>query len=97
MGAYGHIVTGLPETVAAVVPAPSAIQTAAEVFAKMHTGVLLQGTGGRMADDQTVTSTFELGNSSGRRQRVTIRLYEGDFRDIAACTFWIPPSRRRAP
>ncbi len=36
---------------------------------------------------------FQLGNSSGVRKRVTVLLHDGDFSDLAACTFWLPPGQ----
>jgi len=53
--------------------------------------VVLQGTGQAMTNDQRMTATFQLGNSSGVKQRVTILLHDGDFLDLTACTYWIPP------
>jgi Zn-dependent metalloprotease len=71
-------------------------QLAAGVFeffklAGSPAGVVLQGTGQAMTNDQRMTASFQLGNSSGLRQRVTILLHDGDFLDLTACTFWIPP------
>ena len=57
----------------------------------LPSGVLLQNTSQAMANDQRMTATFQLGNSSGLRQRVTVLLHEGDFSDITACTFFLPP------
>jgi len=54
-------------------------------------GVVLQSTGQAMSNDQRMMAAFGLGNSSEVRQRVTILLHEGDFSDLAACTFWVRP------
>jgi Zn-dependent metalloprotease len=55
-------------------------------------GVLLQSTGQAMDLDQRIQATFQLGNSSGVRQRVTVILHEApSFSDLSACTFWLPP------
>ena len=55
-------------------------------------GVNLQSTGQPMAIDQRMIATFQIGNSSGVRQRLTVLLHEApDFSDLTACTFWIPP------
>lgn len=58
-------------------------------------GVLLQAVGPVPAG-QTLLSTFQLGNSSAQRRRVTILLNDQDFSDLVACTFWLaanqPPS-----
>lgn len=55
-------------------------------------GVILQRTGAAMAQAQPVALALQLGNSSTVRQRVTLLLHDGDFSDITACTFWLPPS-----
>lgn len=54
-------------------------------------GVVLQGTGQAMTNDQKMTATFQLGNSSGLRHRAVILLHDGDFSDLSACAFWVPP------
>ncbi len=55
-------------------------------------GVVLQGTGQAMVSGQILTASFDLGNSSTVRKRVTVLLHDGDFSDLVACTFWLPPS-----
>jgi Tol biopolymer transport system component len=55
-------------------------------------GVILQQTGQAMIAGQILRATFDLGNSSTVRKRVTVILHDADFTDIAACTFWLPPS-----
>ncbi len=42
-----------------------------------------------MTSGQIVTATFDLGNSSAVRKRVTAILHDADFSDLAACTFWM--------
>ena len=56
-------------------------------------GVVLQATGQAAAANDILTSTFELGNSSTVRKRVTVILHDGDFSDLSACTFWLEPSQ----
>ncbi len=56
-------------------------------------GVVLQATGQGMSADQIMTSTFQLGNSSGVRKRVTVLLHDNSFGDLAACTFWLAPGQ----
>jgi hypothetical protein len=56
-------------------------------------GVVLQTTGQPMAAGQRLSATFQLGNSSGLRQRVTVLLHTQDFSDLHACTFWMPPGQ----
>jgi len=53
-------------------------------------GVILQATGAAMAVNQVMTATFQLGNSSTVRKRVTVLVHENDFSDLSACTFWLP-------
>ncbi len=54
-------------------------------------GVILQATNAGVANDQFLKVSFQLGNSSSVRQRVTVLLHDGNFADLAACTFWLPP------
>ena len=56
-------------------------------------GVILQNTGAAMTVNQILTTSLQLGNSSAVRKRVTILVHEGDFSDLAACTFWLPPGQ----
>jgi hypothetical protein len=56
-------------------------------------GVLLQPTGQTAAPNQILTATFQLGNSSAVRKRVTVILHDSNFSDLSACTFWIPPGQ----
>ena len=53
-------------------------------------GVVAQGTDESISANQIVTATFQLGNASSIRQRVTVLLGAGDFSDLHACTFWLP-------
>jgi hypothetical protein len=54
-------------------------------------GVILQQIAQPIAQDQRILATFQLGNSSGVRQRVTVIINEPGFSDMSACTFWLPP------
>ena len=54
-------------------------------------GVVLQNTGQPMTAGVVMTASFQLGNSSTVRKRVTLLLHESDFSDLGACTFWLPP------
>ena len=56
-------------------------------------GVILQNTGAAMSVNQILTASFDLGNSSTVRKRVTVLLHDGDFSDLTACTFWLPPGQ----
>jgi Tol biopolymer transport system component len=55
-------------------------------------GVVFQQTGQAMASGQILRATFDLGNSSPVRKRVTAIIHDADFSDIAACTFLLPPN-----
>jgi len=63
---------------------PTALQTA---------GVVLQLTGQALPRHQILTATFDLGNSSPVRKRVTVILHDSDFSDLSACTFWLAPNQ----
>jgi NHL repeat len=56
-------------------------------------GVVFQTTGQPMTANQILTATFQLGNSSAVRKRVTVILHDSDFSDLSACTFWLPPGQ----
>ena len=55
-------------------------------------GVVLQPTSQTMTANQIITATFQLGNSSSVRKRVTVILHDNDFSDLSACTFWLAPN-----
>ena len=46
-----------------------------------------------MTANQLLTATFQLGNSSGVRKRVTVILHDNNFSDLSACTFWLAPGQ----
>ncbi len=56
-------------------------------------GVIFQRTATPFASGTILTATFDLGNSSSVRKRVTVLLHDADFLDLAACTFWMPPGQ----
>ena len=56
-------------------------------------GVILQSIGQTMTANQRLTATFQLGNSSGVRKRVTVILHDSNFNDLSACTFWLAPDQ----
>jgi hypothetical protein len=60
-------------------------------------GVVFQATGAAVAANEFLTATFELGNSSAARKRVTVLILPNDFSDLAACTFWLPAGMPLAP
>jgi hypothetical protein len=62
-------------------------------LAGQPSGVLLQPTAQAMTEDQILTGTFQLGNSSSARKRVTVILHDQNFSDLSACTFWLAPNQ----
>ena len=60
-------------------------------------GVVLQNTAQAIPANEIVTATFELGNSSPVRKRVTVLLHDNSFSDLAACTFWLPAGQPLSP
>jgi hypothetical protein len=56
-------------------------------------GVVFQSTNQPMSSRQIMTATFQLGNSSGVRKRVTAILHDSNFSDLHACTFWLAPGQ----
>ncbi len=56
-------------------------------------GVVAQPTGQTTTAGEILTTTLQLGNSSGVRKRVTVILHDSDFTDLAACTFWLAPGQ----
>jgi hypothetical protein len=60
-------------------------------------GVVLQITGQALPRNEILTATFELGNSSAVRKRVTVILHDNNFSDLTACTFWLAPNQPLSP
>jgi hypothetical protein len=56
-------------------------------------GVLLQPTGQPIPANTLLSATFQLGNSSGVRKRVTVIVHDNNFSDLSACTFWLSPGQ----
>jgi hypothetical protein len=56
-------------------------------------GVVLQATGQAIPANTILTATFQLGNSSAVRKRVTVLLHDNLFGDLSACTFWLAPGQ----
>jgi GT2 family glycosyltransferase/subtilisin-like proprotein convertase family protein len=60
-------------------------------------GGILQSLAQSFPSGQIVTSTFDLGNSSSVRKRVTVILHDLNFTDLSACTFWLAPGQPLSP
>ena len=54
--------------------------------------VVFQETGIDVPADAPMTATFDLGNSSSVRKRISVLMLDSDFSDQAVCTFWLPPN-----
>ncbi len=48
-----------------------------------------QSVGVGMAANATLSATFDLGNSSNVRKRITVFLHDANFSDAYNCTFWL--------
>ncbi len=59
-------------------------------------GVVLQNTGVPIPANAPIEATFQLGNISSQRMRVTVLLHASDFSDLQVCTFWLPANTPRA-
>jgi hypothetical protein len=54
-------------------------------------GGLLQPLNVPLAAHSTLAASFDLGNSSAARKRITVQLYDYDQSDLFTCTFWLAP------
>ncbi len=39
-----------------------------------------------------LVATFDIGNSSSQRKRISVLVHESDFTDLHVCTFWLAPN-----
>ena len=53
--------------------------------------VLLQETGAAFAAAAPLSASFELGNSSSVRKRLSVVIHDKNFGDLSVCTFWLAP------
>jgi hypothetical protein len=61
------------------------------------TAVVLQNTGQSVAAGQPLVATWQMGNSSRERKRVSVLIHERSFADFSLCTFWLPPKAPLRP
>ena len=54
-------------------------------------GVVMQAMGVGLPSGAPLSATFDLGNSSTVRKRITVLLHDNNFSDLQMCTFWIAP------
>ena len=52
--------------------------------------VLFQNTGAAYPAGTALAASFDIGNSTSVRKRISVLIIEGDFSDISVCTFWLP-------
>ncbi len=57
--------------------------------------VVFQSTNQTMVNDQILTATLELGNSSPNRHRMKVLIHDLDFSDSISCVFWLAPNQVR--
>jgi Tol biopolymer transport system component len=54
--------------------------------------VVLQATGAALPANAPLTASFELGNTSPVRKRITAIIHDSDWSDQMVCSFWVPPN-----
>jgi Tol biopolymer transport system component len=54
--------------------------------------VVLQATGASLPANASLTASFELGNTSPVRKRITAIIHDSDWSDQMVCSFWVPPN-----
>lgn len=57
----------------------------------MNQAVVWQWTWLQLAAGSPLHASFDLGNSSDVRKRISVLIHEGDFTDLHVCTFWLAP------
>ena len=55
--------------------------------------VAFQVTGLALPSGAPLLATFDLGNSSSARKRVSVLVLDADFSDLHVCTFWLGPNQ----
>ena len=53
--------------------------------------VVYQNTQTALLPASPIASSFDLGNSSDVRKRISVLIHENDFSDLHVCTFWLAP------
>jgi hypothetical protein len=59
--------------------------------------VVFQNTGVAVPADTSILATFRLGNTGSVPKRIAVLVQEGDFSDLAVCTFWLPARAEGIP
>jgi len=54
--------------------------------------VVFQHTGWALLPGSPITASFDIGNTSTVRKRISVLIVDSDFSDLAVCTFWLPPN-----
>jgi hypothetical protein len=58
----------------------------------VNQAVVFQNTGIAYGPNWPMRAQFDLGNSDSVRKRISVLMLDGDFSDLAVCTFWLPPN-----
>jgi hypothetical protein len=57
-----------------------------------QSAVVLQNIAAPQPARTPLEASFQLGNSSASRKRVTVLVHASDFTDLQVCAFWLPPN-----
>jgi Tol biopolymer transport system component len=57
-----------------------------------ETALVYQNTTQYLWQNSPIEVTFQAGNTSAIRKRLTVLVHDADFTDLQVCTFWIPPN-----
>jgi hypothetical protein len=58
---------------------------------RSNQAVIFQWTQTPLWENSPVHASFDLGNSSNVRKRISVLIHEDDFSDLRVCTFWLAP------
>jgi hypothetical protein len=58
---------------------------------RSNQAVIFQWTHTPLWDRSPIHASFDLGNSSDVRKRISVLIHEDDFSDLRVCTFWLAP------
>ena len=58
---------------------------------RANQAVIFQWTNTPLYERSPIHASFDLGNSSDVRKRISVLIHEADFSDLRVCTFWLAP------
>ena len=61
-------------------------------FERPNQAVVFQWTGLSLPAGAPVVASFDMGNSSSVRKRMSVLVHDSDFSDLHVCTFWLAPN-----